>query len=1476
MRQHRAEFRHIRQLSQHAARQSAQLAEAPARTDSYSEESLLLSSPHSNILLTRNHKDDIETKHYLQTGKTMGEQLSIMNACLANGNPAQAQRILIGMYRLYPQAMQEIVDAPVHNEMINGFVMAKPRPMLGEALQWFDLMGSEYDVAPNASTFAILIGGYARASNNNIALALMQEMLRCGHTIHNMLLSPYLSDADISRIKTMAQAIMGESPENYEVASMLLSEVQSAEESLEKLVGSSNSSASMGVPDDAHVTMKTIGTMKTKREGLDSTDVDGIKRLQGTLQTLYDSDLQGYNLQIRLENDTYDAALEGFKEINANRNDPLLLAKTDRMKKLAASWLPGLERLIEEEQQRHRVAIERDQISGNRTGVGHGEIFSQLEASKMATVTILETMRALAVQSRSVKEESMPESHRTLEGNMLVGDARTTRLANMLSGAIHNEIKFEQMRKRTNRHIFGHNISLTKMANSGKLFNMAVRRAVKRAANASFDQTYLSSWSPTTKMRIGVLLLSMLIEVARVPEKYEDPQTGVITERPVPALMHGVIMTKGRRVGVVQAHSSLKDLFRESNISDVVSAQHLPMLVPPRPWITYNTGGYLCHDEPCMRMKGSKDQVDLLRKASNENRLETMLMGLDALGTTRWAINKQVFETVRKVWNSGLELASIPPKVFDTPEPVKPVGAEWNSAAMREYNAKKREWVSGRANQHSLRCSCNYKIEIAQAFLNHPMYFPHNIDFRGRAYPMPPHFNHLDNDMCRGLLVFYEGRPLTEKGIYWLKIHLANLFGKDKLSHADRLKFVDENFANITAAADCPLPDAFMAGEAGAVQPWWLEAESPWQALSACIEYTAAMRSSNPAEYVSHLHVHQDGTCNGLQHYAAMGRDRTGAREVNLAPSDAPQDVYTGILHIAEKLVAKDAQAGVTEALALDKRLTRKVVKQTVMTNVYGVTLIGAREQIAARLRDIKDDHGNDVFSIVEVSSLALYLAKKVFDSIGEVFTQAQEIQNWLNEAARRVSSSMPSSALDMWRKAALDSKKSQKDLREALAAAKKIGQELSSKQILELRPDLGPGAAHRKRMEKLLTKPMEPVAWTSPLGLTIVQPYRKSVLRSVSTCLQNITIVDPNVPSSVNPQKQKTAFPPNFVHSLDASHMILSAIQCKKAGLVFASVHDSYWTHACDVDKMNAILRDQFVALHEKPIMENLKAELEYRYGNYKMPVVCWEYSTKYSFKAGVLTERAKRMTLGPVKEKKKKSVDSVLAESHLQSCAEEGDEAAAVVVAGESSEEAREMTQADIERAEASLAASMEVLDLNSVVLIDPKKDPMGAVRQADLIAYTLSSNTTRIKTERSALKKKYRTRINEVRKCFGLTADRPPTKKRPSVEAMEAISAAAGRQITLENAREYLAELEQESDAKGAALDAAFPTQFETSKILLMPLEDPETLMKVQDDINDGKLAGRLSKRIEWSALRFEDLPAQGDFDIQQVRQSRYFFS
>ena len=48
-----------------------------------------------------------------------------------------------------------------------------------------------------------------------------------------------------------------------------------------------------------------------------------------------------------------------------------------------------------------------------------------------------------------------------------------------------------------------------------------------------------------------------------------------------------------------------------------------------------------------------------------------------------------------------------------------------------------------------------------------------------------------------------------------------------------------------------------------------------------------------------------------------------------------------------------------------------------------------------------------------------------------------------------------------------------------------------------------------------------------------------------------------------------------------------------KAHNLTFASVHDSYWTHASTIDNMSVIIRDTFIALHGSNVLQRLYDEV-------------------------------------------------------------------------------------------------------------------------------------------------------------------------------------------------------------------------------------------------------------------------------------------
>jgi DNA-directed RNA polymerase len=73
----------------------------------------------------------------------------------------------------------------------------------------------------------------------------------------------------------------------------------------------------------------------------------------------------------------------------------------------------------------------------------------------------------------------------------------------------------------------------------------------------------------------------------------------------------------------------------------------------------------------------------------------------------------------------------------------------------------------------------------------------------------------------------------------------------------------------------------------------------------------------------------------------------------------------------------------------------------------------------------------------------------------------------------------------------------------------------------------------------------------------------------------------------------------PNFVHSLDASHLQAVALRCKEQGIRhLAVIHDSFGTHAAHTAQLSAILRDTFVEQYSENVLERLYEELKDQLG--------------------------------------------------------------------------------------------------------------------------------------------------------------------------------------------------------------------------------------------------------------------------------------
>ncbi|KAA8499719.1 DNA-directed RNA polymerase 3, chloroplastic [Porphyridium purpureum] len=606
---------------------------------------------------------------------------------------------------------------------------------------------------------------------------------------------------------------------------------------------------------------------------------------------------------------------------------------------------------------------------------------------------------------------------------------------------------------------------------------------------------------------------------------------------------------------VLLAHPALSEALNMNEslreVAEFVRPIARPMLAPPKPWMSPAEGGYLKNRFFVMRAR-TVAQRDALWYSD----ISRICRALDGLGNQPWIINRPLFDIVEVLWRNGGGRAGLVNRA-NLPVPssqMTRLWTEWREIPEAETEKRKAKVLDifkhkeerlhamkVNAERHSLRCDIEYKLTECRALLDEDcFYLPHSVDFRGRAYPLPTNLHHMSSDITRSLLHFKQKAVLGKRGLFWLKVHTANLMGMDKLTFEEREAYVDNEMPRILEAARDPL-----GKDRDSNVEYWIELEDPLQALGAMMELAKAARlgASYMHELESSLPVHQDGSCNGLQHYAALGGDVEGALKVNVLPSERPQDVYSAVADQVRAAVERDAQEGNELALLLRDKISRKVVKQTVMTSVYGVSLIGARRQIGNKLKEI------DAVSAKDRPKAALYLAKHTLSGIGNIFRNATHIMEWLQSISHEI------------------------------------------------------------------TRTGNFVQWTTPLGLPVIQPYAKRAGGSAGNVKKNKTVLgalslkslneDLGSGAEVDKRKNSTALPPNYVHSLDASHMMMTALECRKAGLAFASVHDSFWTHARDVDEMSRILREQFVLLHERPLLESLAESIRERHPDIVLPPV-------------------------------------------------------------------------------------------------------------------------------------------------------------------------------------------------------------------------------------------------------------------------------
>lgn len=611
---------------------------------------------------------------------------------------------------------------------------------------------------------------------------------------------------------------------------------------------------------------------------------------------------------------------------------------------------------------------------------------------------------------------------------------------------------------------------------------------------------------------------------------------------------------------------------------------NLPMIVPPLKWAPNRRGGYR------FNLRGKHALVRGISKTHAERLSKTEMPkvynALNRIQDTPWRINTKVvallgqLQTLRhttRVMDQDFEacggIAGVP-FMDPVPDVRQPEDIETNEEARKQWR-KKQGAVKEFNHQRMLDAVAFSRfMNVTKRFVDEPaIWFPHNIDFRGRVYPVTNYLSPQGDDMSKSVLKFAQGKPLGKNGAKWLALHGANCLGvtpdKVKLSKRsmdERIKWVADHTEDIVRAAEDPL-----------VFRWWADADDPLQFIAFCFEwaeYQTLLNAGLGEEFESSMAVGMDGTCNGLQHYSAMLLDPVGARAVNLIPTDLPQDIYQNVMDKGIQrleLDATDAKVGHLAQMWLRSGwCDRKLAKPPVMTFAYGSKQFGFRGQLLEQVQGRSNYHEK----------------KHIFDTAIDIPLTVGCIDD-RDALEEHLETGSPEHQLPRGAKVELENVMSGEldGVKNVLPAACSYMAKVMWDSLGDVVVAAQQAMSWMQKCARLVAKHGRCVEWRVPgTGYWVVQEYLKQKEGHIETVLAGKTIQCAVYKDTLDPDtnKQGNAVAPNVVHSLDASALMMTVDLCATNGIeYFHMVHDSYGVLAGDAELMAQLLRRAFIMLY-------------------------------------------------------------------------------------------------------------------------------------------------------------------------------------------------------------------------------------------------------------------------------------------------------
>lgn len=419
---------------------------------------------------------------------------------------------------------------------------------------------------------------------------------------------------------------------------------------------------------------------------------------------------------------------------------------------------------------------------------------------------------------------------------------------------------------------------------------------------------------------------------------------------------------------------------RESHESliNMLMPTYRPMLCRPTPHTNIEAGGAA---SPWIRKATIRRRAFGVEAAPLPD-LE--VRALNALQDCEWAINAPVLAVMEEMFRSDHGQAGLPkytqPEWFSMDEPYP----EGEDKRLKRTWLKKRDALKAAFSvDKQRRFALQARLKEARRLCGRVFWHAWFCDFRSRKYTATEMLSPQGGDWDRGLIKFAKPRKQTEAGLYWLKVHVANLWDQDKIDFPDRVRWVDEHMPMLRAVATSPIEH----------RGTWIsdkKKKNPsFQRLAAAMDLIRSIDDG-----ITEIPVQLDGSCNGAQHWAAMMRDADLAVKVNLVKRSIPGDLYQEVANKCTEICKSNPNTWRELFLAQwGGKIDRSITKRSTMCDPYGITFYG----ISTYCRT----EGNlDWVPADQMPEAAKELATVIDMALKDTLTEPNKGKEWLKAVA--------------------------------------------------------------------------------------------------------------------------------------------------------------------------------------------------------------------------------------------------------------------------------------------------------------------------------------------------------------------------------------------------------------------------------------------------------------------------------------------